>query len=188
MQLTKLLKTAFTRLLRPGTAPPWGHQRSAWQGRTRGVGEGRLLARGGRGASVASRCMTFRHRHFRLSRLIELAEVEEGKAEAGESKTEACEEEKREIREQSGPGHRLLLVPRHLCLARDKGLPTLARVPGKQLRRRRIEETLKLLPPRETAVGFSWTHGRKHVAGQLTLPAGCTAHTRPGPSLARPDL
>ena len=35
--------------------------------------------------------MTFRHRHFRLSRLIELAEVEEGKAEAGERKTEACE-------------------------------------------------------------------------------------------------
>jgi hypothetical protein len=79
-------------------------------------------------------CMTFRHRHFRLSRLIERAEVEEGKAEAGESKTEACEEEQREIREQSGPGNRLLVVPRHLCLARDKGLPTLARVPGKPLR------------------------------------------------------
>ena len=30
--------------------------------------------------------MTFRHRHFRLGRLIELAEVEEGKAEAGERK------------------------------------------------------------------------------------------------------
>src|SRR5260370_4280001 len=79
-------------------------------------------------------CMTFRHRHFRLSRLIELAEVEEGKAEAGESKTEACEEEKRGIREQSGPGNRLLLVPPHLFLAKDKRLPTLARVRGKQLR------------------------------------------------------
>ncbi|HEX6483904.1 MAG TPA: hypothetical protein VF043_34075, partial [Ktedonobacteraceae bacterium] len=47
-------------------------------------------------------CMTFRHRHVRRRRLIELAEVEEGKAEAGERKPEAREEEKRAIREQSG--------------------------------------------------------------------------------------
>src|SRR5258708_6377363 len=63
---------------------------------------------------ICSLCMTFRHRHFRRSRLIELAEVEEGKAEAGERQTEACEEDERESREQSGPGNRLLLVPRHL--------------------------------------------------------------------------
>jgi hypothetical protein len=30
--------------------------------------------------------MTFRHRHFKLSRLIEIAGVEEGKAEGGERK------------------------------------------------------------------------------------------------------
>lgn len=79
-------------------------------------------------------CMTFRHRHVRRRRLIELAEVEEGKAEAGERKPEAREEEKRAIREQSGSGNHLLLVPRHLYLARDKGLPTLAPVAGKPLR------------------------------------------------------
>ena len=102
-----------------------------------GVRAGQWSSRPGRVLAhlwISVWCMTFRHRHFRLSRLIELAEVEEGKAEAGERKTEACEEEKREIRAQSGPGNRLLLVPRHLYLARDKGLPTLVRVPGKQLR------------------------------------------------------
>ena len=31
-------------------------------------------------------CRTFRHRHFRLSRLIEIAGVEEGNAEVGERK------------------------------------------------------------------------------------------------------
>ncbi len=40
--------------------------------------------------------MTFRHRHFRLSSLIEIAGVEEGKAEEGEKK-EACEEEEHAI-------------------------------------------------------------------------------------------
>jgi Predicted permease len=79
-------------------------------------------------------CMTFRHRHFRRRRLIELAEVEEGKAEAAERKTAACEEEKRESREQSGPSSRLLLVPWHLSPVGDKGLPTLARARGKPLR------------------------------------------------------
>jgi hypothetical protein len=69
--------------------------------------------------------MTLRHRHFRLSRLIELAEVEEGKAEAGERQTEACEQEKRESREQSDPGKRWLLVPWRLEPARDKGFPYL---------------------------------------------------------------
>ena len=36
-------------------------------------------------------CMTFRHRHFSLSRLIETAEIEPGKAETGEKKA-VCEE------------------------------------------------------------------------------------------------
>jgi hypothetical protein len=121
--------------------------------------------------------MTFRHRHFKLSRLIELAEVEEGKAEAGERK----EEEKRE-------SSRLLLVPRHLYPAGDKGLPTRARARGKRLRTPAIPEPLKLLPPIKTAVGFSWTPGWKHVVGPLTLPAECTANTPLGPSLAQPDL
>src|SRR5260221_13639949 len=42
MQFTRRLKTAFT--CSSGLAPLrlWGHPRSAWQGRTRGVGEGRL--------------------------------------------------------------------------------------------------------------------------------------------------
>ena len=35
--------------------PLWGHPRSAWQGRARVVGEGRLLARDGRGASGLQR-------------------------------------------------------------------------------------------------------------------------------------
>ncbi len=41
-QLTRLLKTAFT--CSSGLTPLrlWGHPRSAWQRRTRGVGEGRL--------------------------------------------------------------------------------------------------------------------------------------------------
>src|SRR5258708_16557889 len=35
---------------------------------------------------VGAWCMTFRHRHFSLSRLIETAEVEPGKAETAERK------------------------------------------------------------------------------------------------------
>ncbi len=55
MQFTRRLKTAFT--CSSGLAPLrlWGHPRSAWQGRTRGVGEGRLLARDDRAARVAFR-------------------------------------------------------------------------------------------------------------------------------------
>src|SRR5258708_4185804 len=69
--------------------------------------------------------MTFRHRHFRRSRLIELAEIEGGKAEAAERQTEVCEEVKRESREQSGPGKRWLLVPWRLYPAGDQGFPHL---------------------------------------------------------------
>ena len=53
--------------------------------------------------------MTFRHRHSRLRRLIEIAEVVEGKA-------EVCEEEGREIGGKNGPDERLLLVSRRFAL------------------------------------------------------------------------
>ena len=41
----------------------------------------RLLLPTGITLSRSEGCMTFRHRHWRLSSLIEIAEVEEGKAE-----------------------------------------------------------------------------------------------------------
>ena len=54
--------------------------------------------------------MTFRHRHSRLGRLIETAEIEERKAEVYEKDEEA-------IREKSWPERQLLLVIRRLDLA-----------------------------------------------------------------------
>src|SRR5216683_8167738 len=58
-------------------------------------------------------CMTFRHRHFSLSRLIETAEVEPGKAETGEKKA-GCEEHACAIRRKGCPRSRLLLIPLYL--------------------------------------------------------------------------
>ena len=78
-------------------------------------------------------CMTFRHRHFRLSSLIEIAGVEEGSAEVGERKKKCARGMSGEIREQSGPSNRGLLVTWCLYPAGDKGVPTLARAPGKRL-------------------------------------------------------
>ncbi len=64
--------------------------------------------------AVISLCMAFRHRHFSLSRLIETAEMEPGKAETGE-KEAGCEEDESAIRRESCPRGRFLLVP--LCLS-----------------------------------------------------------------------
>ena len=58
--------------------------------------------------------MAFRHRHFRLSNLIEIAGVEEGGTEEGE-KIEACEGEEHAIRHESCPRSRWFLVPSRLC-------------------------------------------------------------------------
>ncbi len=55
--------------------------------------------------------MAFRHRHFSLSRLIETAEMELGKAETGE-KEAGCEEDESAIR----PGSHGILPT--LCAAR----------------------------------------------------------------------
>src|SRR5215472_386469 len=53
-------------------------------------------------------CMTFRHRHYRLSSLIEIAEIEEGKAEAEETK-KVREEAEHAIRCKGCPCNRFLL-------------------------------------------------------------------------------
>ena len=61
-------------------------------------------------------CTTFRHRHFSLSRLIETAEIELGKAETGEKKA-GCEEHACAIRRKGCPRSRLLLIPLSLSEA-----------------------------------------------------------------------
>jgi len=53
--------------------------------------------------------------------------------------------------------------------------PSLARVQGKRLKKRADEEgkeAIRLLRPKEKAVGFSWTDGQKNVAGKPTPLAG----------------
>jgi hypothetical protein len=73
----------------------------------------------------------------------------------------------------------------------DNGFPALARVPGKRLRKRTDEEekkAIRLLGPKAMAVGLSWTHGQRNVAGQPTPLAGYTSDSLPGPSPAQPDL
>src|SRR6266851_1026181 len=55
-------------------------------------------------------CTTSRHRHFSLSRLIETAEIEPGKAETGEKKA-GCEEHAYASRRKGCPRSRLLLIP-----------------------------------------------------------------------------
>jgi len=138
-----------------------------------------------------SLCTTFRHRHFRLSSLIEIAEVEEGNAEVGERK-------KKRVKRRSGPSDaRAAQVADcfwFLCLFALQGnnvFPALARVRGKRLRKRADEagkQAIRLLHPKETAVGLSWTYEQKNAAGQPTLLAGYTSDSRRGPSPARPDL
>lgn len=104
--------------------------------------------------------MTSRHRHFRLSSLIELAEVEEGKAEAGERKTEACEAVERGNQREEQPkqamasGDLVSLPSRrqgdsHTCPSARQAFEHVGG--GKK--------TIKPLLPTKTAVGFSWTHG-----------------------------
>jgi len=60
--------------------------------------------------------MAFRHRHCRLSSLIELAEVEAGKAETAERKKQ-CEENEGAIRHKDCSCSRWFLVPLCLCPA-----------------------------------------------------------------------
>ena len=136
-------------------------------------------------------CMTFRHRDWRLSSLIEIAEVEEEKAEVRERK------EKRVKRRNKPSDAR---TPQRaddcwlLCVfaqQRTNMVPSLARVQGKRLRTRADEEgkeALRLLHPKEKAVGFSWTDGQKNVVGQPTPLAGYTSDRHPGSSPALPDL
>ena len=64
----------------------------------------------------ATRCMTFRHRHGRLGRLIETAEGEPGKAEAGENKA-VCEGDAGASRRKGCPHSSLLQVPLYLSSA-----------------------------------------------------------------------
>ena len=135
--------------------------------------------------------MTFRHRHFRLSSLIEIAGVEEGKAEVGGRK-------KKRVKRRSVPsdtrvahvadGFWFLGV---FALQGNNIFPTLARVQGKRLRKRADEEgkqAIRLLRPKEKAVGVSWTYGQKNAVGQPTPLVGYTSDSRRGPSPARPNL
>jgi hypothetical protein len=62
-------------------------------------------------------CMTLRHRHFRRSSLIEIAGVEEGKAEESIEKKEADEEEEHAISHENGSHSSLVLVLLQLCPA-----------------------------------------------------------------------
>ena len=135
--------------------------------------------------------MTFRHRHFRLSSLIEIAGVEEGKAEAGERKKPCVK--RRSVPSDARAAHVadgfwFLCVFARLA---DHVCPALARVRGKRLRKQADEagkKAIRLLRPKEEVVGLSWTHGQKNAAEQPTLLAGYTSDSRRGPSPARPDL
>ena len=70
--------------------------------------------------------MAFRHRHCRLSSLIELAEVEEGKAEVERLK-EVCEEGERVISRRDGLCNSFLLhFPMFMLGSRPHVLPPLA--------------------------------------------------------------
>jgi hypothetical protein len=70
--------------------------------------------------------MTFRHRHCRRGRLIETAEVEQRKVEAGARKKETCEEEERAIRRDGCPLSRLLWVACVFARYEDHVFPALA--------------------------------------------------------------
>ena len=138
-----------------------------------------------------SLCTTFRHRHFGLSSLIEIAEVEEGNAEMGERKKQRV---KRRIEPSDARAAHVADCFWFLCLFARPGnhvCPALARVRGKRQRKRADEagkQAIRLLHPKETAVGLSWTDEQKNAAGQPTLLAGYTSDSRRGPSAARPDL
>ena len=102
-------------------------------------------------------CMTFRHRHFRLSSLIELAGVEEGKAEAGERKKQGVK--RRSVPSDARAAHVadgfwFLCVFARLA---DHVCPALARVRGKRLRKQADEagkKAIRLLRPKEEVVGL----------------------------------
>jgi hypothetical protein len=136
-------------------------------------------------------CMTFRHRHFRLSSLIEIAGVKEGKAEVGGRKKQCVK--RRSVPSDARAAH-VADGFWFLCVfARQTNnvCPALARMRGKRLRKRADEEgkkAIRLLRPREEVVGLSWAHGRKSAAGQPTLLAGYTSESQRGPSPARPAL
>jgi hypothetical protein len=76
--------------------------------------------------------MAFRHRHFRLSSLIEIAGVEEGGTEEGE-KIEACEGEEHAIRHESCPVADGFWFLRVFARQADNVCPALARARGKRL-------------------------------------------------------
>jgi hypothetical protein len=121
--------------------------------------------------------MTFRHRHCRLSSLIEIAEVEEGTAEVGARK-------KKRVKRRSGPSDaRAAHVADcfwFLCLFARQGnnvFPALARVRGKRLRKRADEagkQAIRLLRPKEKAVGLCLPPRAEERVGQPTPLAGYT--------------
>ncbi len=69
--------------------------------------------------------------------------------------------------------------------------PHFARMQSKCLRKRADEEgkkAIRLLRPKEKAVGLSWTYGQKNAARPPTPLVGYTSDSRRGPSPARPTL
>src|SRR5262245_28855430 len=99
--------------------------------------------------------MTFRHRHSRLSRLIEIAEIEEGKVEVGERQKKRM----RTMDRQSGAkGEHSAAFCWLLCFVLQHGahvFPALASIGGKRLRKSTSAESNQApSPQRESCRTF----------------------------------
>lgn len=107
--------------------------------------------------------MTFRHHHFKQSSLIEIGEVEEGKAGIGERKKKrtgrmSVPSDPRRLSQQNGTGSSAFLSSKETTC-----IPHLPKCVGSVRESWQMKKKIKLIRPKEESAVLSFLNEQKNV-------------------------